>query len=97
MRKTNKQKGLSHQYISVLKVVSPVWPDLPLTSNVPNIQFKPLRLYAFNVETLKESEKLNWLNMTNKKIIPPLLILRVFVKKKTKTKKNDKNKIIICS
>ena len=53
-----KKKGQSHQHISVFKVVPPVWPDLPLTSDVPNIQFKPLRLYALNVESLKESENL---------------------------------------
>lgn len=47
----------THQHICVFKVVSPVRPDLPLTSNVPNIQFKTLRLDALNVESLEKTQK----------------------------------------
>lgn len=43
----------THQHICVFKVVSPVRPDLPLASDVPNIQFKTLRLDALNVESLE--------------------------------------------
>lgn len=40
------------QHISVFKVVSPVGPDLPLTSDVPHIEFETLRLDALDVESL---------------------------------------------
>lgn len=49
----------THQHISVFKVVSPVRPNLPLASNIPNVEFKSLRLDALNVESLEEEEKTN--------------------------------------
>lgn len=48
--------GFTHQHISVFKVVPPVRSDLPLASNVPNIQFKTLRLDALNVESLERTQ-----------------------------------------
>lgn len=47
----------THQHISVFKIVSPVRPDLPLASNVPDIQFKTLRLDTLNVESLERTQK----------------------------------------
>lgn len=46
----------THQHICVFKVISPVRPDLPLAADVPNVQFKTLRLDAFNVETLEQTQ-----------------------------------------
>ena len=46
----------THQHISVFKVVSPVRPDLPLASNVPDIQLKTLRLDALDVESLEKTQ-----------------------------------------
>lgn len=46
-----------HQHICVFKVISPVRSDLPLTSNVPNVQFKPLRLDTFDVKSLVIRQK----------------------------------------
>jgi len=48
----------THKHISIFKVVSPVWSDLPLTSNVPDIQFEALRLHALNVKALARTEEL---------------------------------------
>lgn len=46
----------AHQHICVFKVISPVRPDLPLAANVPNVQFKTLRLDTFNVEALEQTQ-----------------------------------------
>lgn len=71
----------THQHISVFKIVSPVWPDLPLASNVPNIQFKTLRLDAFNVETLERTQyiKESWSDpyLPTKRGHPSLLYIYV--------------------
>lgn len=47
------QQRFSHQQICVFKVVPPVGPDLPLASNVPNVEFEPLRLDTFDVKALE--------------------------------------------
>lgn len=49
---------LAHTYqdISILKIISPVRPDLPLSPNVPYIQLEALRLHTFNVKTLQQSK-----------------------------------------
>lgn len=51
-------RSSTHQHICVFKVISPVRPDLPLASNVPNVEFKALRLDAFNVETLESTQNI---------------------------------------
>lgn len=43
---------VTDQHICVFKVISPVRSDLPLASDVPNIQFKTLRLDTFDVKSL---------------------------------------------
>lgn len=52
----------THKHVSIFKVISPVWPDLPLASNVPDVQFEALRLHALNVKALAKTGelKLNW-------------------------------------
>lgn len=42
----------AHQNICVLKVVSPVRPNLALATNVPHIQFEALGLHTLDVEAL---------------------------------------------
>lgn len=47
----------THKHVRVLKVVSPVRPDLPLASDVPHVQFETLRLDALDIEALVWTQK----------------------------------------
>ena len=46
--------GVNHidEYVRVVKVVPPVWSDLPLSPDVPDVELEPLALYGLNVEPL---------------------------------------------
>lgn len=44
--------SVTDQHVCVFKVISPVRPDLPLAPNVPDVQFKALRLDTFDVKSL---------------------------------------------
>ena len=41
-----------YQDVRVIKVIPPVRPDLPLSSNIPNIELEPLRLDGLDIESL---------------------------------------------
>ena len=47
----------TYKNISVFKIIPPVWSDFPLSANVPDIQFKTLWLYTFDVKTLKQKHQ----------------------------------------
>ena len=36
--------------VRVVKVIPPVRPDLPLSSNIPNIELEPLALYRLDIK-----------------------------------------------
>ena len=40
-----------YQNVSIVEVVSPVWSNLSLTPDVPNIELEPLTLYRLDVKT----------------------------------------------
>lgn len=42
----------AYQDISILKIISPIWPDFPLSTNIPDVQLETLGLHTFNVKTL---------------------------------------------
>lgn len=46
-------KETTHQEVCVLQVLSPEGPDLPLSSDVPDIEFHAVRSDALYVEALK--------------------------------------------
>lgn len=43
----------AHQQVRVFQVLFPEGPDLPLSSDVPDVKFHPMRGDALYVETLK--------------------------------------------
>lgn len=43
----------THQQVCVFQVLFPEGPDLPLSSNVPNVEFHSMRGNTLNVEALK--------------------------------------------
>ena len=45
-----------YEYVSVVKVVPPVRPDLPLPPNVPHVELEALALHALDVEALEFSD-----------------------------------------
>ena len=51
-----KAKTAAYQYISVFEVVSPVGPNLSLSTNVPDVKLESLRLDRLNVESLSRSD-----------------------------------------
>lgn len=48
----------THQQVCVFQVLLPEGPDLPLSSNVPNIEFHAVRSHTLYVEALKRNAKL---------------------------------------
>ncbi len=44
--------NVNHQDISIFKIISPVWPDFSLSSNVPDVELEPLGLDRLDVEAL---------------------------------------------
>ena len=46
--------GSTYQNICVFKVVPPVWPNLPLSTDIPDVQFEITGLDTFNVEALEK-------------------------------------------
>lgn len=48
---------VTHQKVCVFQVFFPEWPDLPLSSNVPNIELHAMRGNALYVEALRLSTK----------------------------------------
>lgn len=49
--------AIAHQQVCIFQVLFPEGPDLPLPSNVPNIELHAMRGNTFNVEALKLSTK----------------------------------------
>ena len=47
-------KRSTYKNISVFKIISPVWSDFPLPTNVPYVQFKTLWLHTLDVKTLQQ-------------------------------------------
>lgn len=54
----------THQQVCVFQVLFPEGPDLPLSSNVPDVEFHAMRGNALNVEALKWNTKLESLCCT---------------------------------
>lgn len=71
----------THQHICVFKVISPVRPDLPLASDVPNVKFKTLRLNTLNVESLEKTQNTSGLHYSREAATPthPFCILSVLL------------------
>ena len=59
----HQQEGTAHQQVGVVQVLLPEGSDLPLASDVPDVQLHTVRGYALNVEALCVGREQNALSV----------------------------------